>query len=496
MKNLKKYIPELSAFFWGAIVMIFEILGSRMVGPYIGTSLFVWTSLIAIILGALSLWYYRWWKLADKDASLEIISLLFMVSSLGFLSLFLVKDFFLLAVSSNLNDIRMSSIIAALVLFSPISFFLGMISPIAVKIKMTKLSSGGETLGRVGSIGTLGSIIGTLAAWFFLIPFFWVDLLLLFLWILSLCISYINEPKKHLLFQGCIWVLLCTWIFVETLQTQDFKKNGFETFDTSYSHISIEDSIDHNTLKNIRVLKIDNTMHAGMYRESDELLFEYTKYYHLFSVFLPEAKNVVMFGWAAYSFPKSFLSYYPEKHLEVVEIDSKITDIAKSHFWLKDDKNLTITHQDARVFLNTTKNTYDAILWDAFWSFYSIPYQLTTLETVKKKYDILNKDGIVILNMIGALKWEKSRFIQAEYKTYQQIFPEVFVIPVETSDVYEVQNIMLIAAKDMEALNLNTGVPFYREWLQKKIYLSLDDNTKVLTDNYAPVDYYTSKLFD
>ena len=50
--------PELVAFASGALVMIFEILGSRVVGPYIGTSLFVWTSLIAFILGALSLGHY------------------------------------------------------------------------------------------------------------------------------------------------------------------------------------------------------------------------------------------------------------------------------------------------------------------------------------------------------------------------------------------------------------------------------------------------------
>jgi spermidine synthase len=68
-----------------------------------------------------------------------------------------------------------------------------------------------------------------------------------------------------------------------------------------------------------------------------------------------------------------------------------MTDIAKKHFRLEPNPRLSIYHQDARVFLNNTENTYDAILGDAFGSFFSIPYQLTTLEVAQKKYDLLSE---------------------------------------------------------------------------------------------------------
>lgn len=145
-------------------------------------------------------------------------------------------------------------------------------------------------------------------------------------------------------------------------QKVEAEKLGQYTYDTPYSHISISQRVDEATQKNVKDLHIDNVTHAGMFLEDTSLVYDYTKYYHLHDVLLPSSKNILMFGGAAYSYPKSFLENYPDKTLDVVEIDSTITDIAKKHFKLVDDPRLNIYHQDARVFLNTTQEKYDAIL--------------------------------------------------------------------------------------------------------------------------------------
>lgn len=74
--KIYKYILEIAVFICGAVVMIFELVGSRVLGPYFGTSIFVWTSLIGIILGSLSLGYYLGGKVADKTPSLNNLSLI------------------------------------------------------------------------------------------------------------------------------------------------------------------------------------------------------------------------------------------------------------------------------------------------------------------------------------------------------------------------------------------------------------------------------------
>lgn len=93
---------------------------------------------------------------------------------------------------------------------------------------------------------------------------------------------------------------------------------------------------------------------------------------------------------------------YPDKNIDIVEIDPIMTQLAKKYFYLPDDTRLTTIHQDARVYLNSSDKKYDAILGDAFGSYFSIPFQLTTLEAVQKKYNMLTDNGVVILNIISA----------------------------------------------------------------------------------------------
>ncbi len=494
MFHLLHYRPEIIAFYSGAWVMIFELLGSRIVGPYIWNSLFVWTSLIAIILWALSLWYFYGWKISDKKADLESISFILLLSSFSIFLLLVSKDFFLSAISHNITDIRFSSSIIALVLFSPTSFLLGMLSPIVTKMRLIDMKTSWWVVGKMGSIGTIWSIIGTLAAGFILIPLFWVTTLMVLLSLSMMLLSLLCEHKKYVFLQ--IIMCLCLILLLGNNYTQAHAdaQNNIYIYDTPYSHIQVSERLEKNTWRNIRDLKIDKVTHAGMYTDSTALVYDYTKYYHLFNILVPEAKNILMLGWAAYSFPKSFIQTYTDKHLDVVEIDSRITDIARKHFRLKDHSDLSIYHQDARVFLNTTWEKYDAILGDAFGSFFSIPYQLTTLEVAQKKYDLLSENGIVILNTVASLWWDNSSFLMAEYKTYSQVFPEVFVIPVTSENTNMRQNIMLVALKNPENNIFTSLNNEYAEYLEKKRYLNISEDTDILTDDYAPVDYYITKM--
>ena len=105
----------------------------------------------------------------------------------------------------------------------------------------------------------------------------------------------------------------------------------------------------------------------------------------------------------ALSFPKDYLSKYPNAKIEVVEIDPQMTEIARRFFRLQDNSRLKITHQDGRIHLNqTASDQYDVVLMDAFSSLFTVPFQLTTVEAVRKMNSVLTDDGVVILNMISA----------------------------------------------------------------------------------------------
>ena len=191
--------------------------------------------------------------------------------------------------------------------------------------------------------------------------------------------------------------------------------------------------------------------------------------------------------------------YEQTETLDVVEIDPRTTAIAEKYFHLnRQDPRLRIFHEDARTYLNRSKDTYDIIYLDAFRSFYSVPWQLTTVEATKKLFTLLNTNGVLIANVPAALEGAYSKFFQAEFKTYQSVFPEVRAYAVSSPNKGEiVQNIILVAFKNKETIRTSpSDDKEINEQLTHRWFGELDPATPILTDDFAPTDYYTSTFVD
>ena len=161
---------EIAVFLCGAVVMVIELTGSRVLAPYLGTSLVVWTSLIGIILASLSIGY--WWggRLADRRPEARLLGRIILLSAFATAFMALIKTFvlgFLQAQSGGLHTAAMS---ATLLLFAPPSILIGMVSPFAVRLKLEDTQTSGRTAGKLYAISTIGSISGTFLAGFVLIP--------------------------------------------------------------------------------------------------------------------------------------------------------------------------------------------------------------------------------------------------------------------------------------------------------------------------------------
>jgi hypothetical protein len=130
---------------------------------------------------------------------------------------------------------------------------------------------------------------------------------------------------------------------------------------------------------------------------------------------------------------------------------------------------------------------------------------LTTREAVQRKYDILNDDGVVILNLISAFSGPKSEFLKSELKTYQETFPQVFLFKIRDDfEESKMQNIILVASKnknigkfnfnEMENNNLKINQEI-KGFLGKIYKKKIESGGIILTDDYAPVDYYINKNY-
>jgi spermidine synthase len=495
LKVLKdKFLIETVVFTSGALVMVYEIIGSRILAPFIGTSTYVWTSLIGVILGSLSLGYWLGGRFADEKAELRMLSVvLFAAGSLLSLTL-LLQTIVLAGISSMAMGLEIKSVIAALILFAPASVLFGFITPYAVRLKMADVENSGKTVGRLYALSTIGSILGTFLAGFFLLPFVGsirtMYLLAGICFVLAVLLLPFSLSKNKVFF---LFIFPLAIALNEAQAYYLFKLHEFQDIDTQYNRLQIFRDTDQKTGNPIRVIISDPfTQQSASFLDNDDLVLSYQKFYNLLPYYKPNFNHVLFIGGAAYSVPRKYLQTYPGIKVDVVEIDPQMTEIARHHFRLPENNpNLHIFHEDGRVFLNQVESKkYDAILIDAFNSVYSVPYQLTTREAVQKMRQGLKVDGIVILNLISAGEGVGSQFLQAEIKTYQEFFPQIYVFKVKDEKPAQItQNFVLVAAKtdftgqQTEEIN---------QLLKNRYEFSLQLNTPVLTDDLAPVEYYNS----
>src|SRR3990172_5688925 len=123
---MRKYILEVIVFISGTSVMILEIVASRILAPYIGTSIIVWTSLIGVILASLSLGYFWGGKLADRLPKYFLLRNLFFCAGLYLFFVSLYGSQILGDISGAIYDIRVASVASAVALFCLPTVFLGM----------------------------------------------------------------------------------------------------------------------------------------------------------------------------------------------------------------------------------------------------------------------------------------------------------------------------------------------------------------------------------
>ncbi|MCX6731132.1 MAG: fused MFS/spermidine synthase, partial [Candidatus Roizmanbacteria bacterium] len=196
---MRQYSLDIIAFVVGMVVMTLEMVGSRILSPYFGASINTWTVLIGVILGSLSLGYWYGGLKADKGIKKENLTvLLFTVGiyiiAVGFLHNFIMNS--VLAIPHI--TLIIGCLISSLLFFLIPNILLGMINPYLAKLKVTSLKYSGSRIGNLSAISTLGNIIGTFSATFFLIPHFGITAVLIISGIILIGLSLVFDPIHNL----------------------------------------------------------------------------------------------------------------------------------------------------------------------------------------------------------------------------------------------------------------------------------------------------------
>src|SRR3989338_6298177 len=493
---MRRYLLEVVVFICGAVVMILELVGSSIVDPYLGTSIIVWTSLIGVILGSLSLGY--WWggRLADKNPSSKKLAAYIFIAALFIIFIAFYKTPILVYLEYNIQSLYVGAGLVTIVLFTVPSVLLGMVLPYAVRLKMQDVAHSGATVGNLYAISTVGSIVGTFLAGFILIALIGSTNILFLLSITLIIASFLLYVRKD---YRLLALAAVTTIFgfsmADYVGAINLQPHSVDV-DTPYSRVIIREMMDgDNRVMRVLMTNPDEVQSGILLADTDKLLFDYTNFYRLAEHFHPNIEEAVMIGGAGYTFPREFLRIYSDAELAVVEIDPKMTELAKKYFYLEDNPRLHIYHEDGRTFLNRNKKQYDVVYGDAFKSFHALPHHLTTKEAAERIHSALSSDGVYVVNLISATGGDKGKFLRAEYCTFKSVFPQVYLFPVlDKNNPNLVQNIMMVALKSKQQPSFQNNNPELQKFLDHLLTTELPNDMPILTDEYAPVDNYIMEL--
>jgi spermidine synthase len=519
-----------AVFVSGAVVLGMEIAASRVLAPFFGNSLFVWGSLIGVVLAGLSIGYWGGGVLADRWPEPRLLAAVMGLGALGVLAIPVLDGPVLEAIVEWDPGPRLNPLLAAVALFGAPSIVLAGVAPIAVRLHARSLQTLGQTAGRLFAISTAGSIAGTFATSFWLIPEFGTDQLLgisaaalfaaagLFALAVRLPFTAAVVLAGAVLAGGAAVSLAPdtgrTLAAAEArnwspLYRRAGSARGQEPTDvagltlryakdTRYHRLSVADD------ETNRYLRFDNTYQTGMpLARPFGTTFEYADFFHLVRAYKPDAQDVLFIGLGGASAQKRLWRDFPDMRIQAVELDPVVVDVAYRFFSMPRDPRLEVAVDDGRRYLDGDDRKWDAIMIDAFYAD-AIPFHLFTSEFMELVRSRLNPGGVVITNAIGSITGDQSKLFRSVYRTYRTAFPTVLVHPVKLAGDggdASIRNLILVATEQAapeKAFLLERWRGIREQFsrapdLTKAIKDRRDAPVSVvgvptLTDDYAPTD--------
>lgn len=488
------------AFFSGMAVMAMEIAAARLLAPYFGTSSFVWTNIIAVVLIALSIGYYVGGKLSDKKPDVRVLLWLILGAGLIFLVIpWLVKPLSSLVTINTLTIesasvvIFLGSLLVTSLLFAFPLMILGMTSPFIIKLSTIDRQDIGNTAGSIFAISTVGSIIGTFLPTLWFIPVFGTRTTITFFacLLIVLALSALISRKRWLVF------LVVLLIPLTTAEASTLKETeGLVAEDESvYQYIQVV----RDDRDNFYLIFNEGGGVQSIYNKNVVLTeVDYFNYFALLPYLVDSSgeKNILNIGLAGGTLSRLLTTFFPDEvRIDGVEIDRKVIDLARRFFAL-DHPRTAVHNQDGRMFLRFSDKKYDIIVVDAYSQELYIPWTLTTREFWTEARDHLQDRGLVAIN-VNATSPDSS-LLQTIINTMSSVFNHTYVTKIARDGSW---NYMITGSRislPFSDLPLLTERIELQELARQAAYdtreIPFDSRVTVLTDDRAPVEFMTDAM--
>lgn len=435
MKNSFLFV---AVFVGGAAVLSLEILGTRILGPFYGVDLFLWSALITTTLAALSIGYLIGGRWADRKPTLLRLCVFVAIAGVWVLMIPILK-FPVLSLAEHLG-LRVAVLLASTILFFPPLTLLGAISPLAIRLKVEGMNEVGRTVGHLYAVSTVAGVFSALLSGFVLIPTVGVNRLTLivgFLLLATAIVGFIVEKKTT--FLCAAFALLVPFAIsahsIYSSEQPDPDHGLLAVEQSPYAELRVLDA------DNGRHLLVDGGIHGLVDTSTWESTLKYIAVMDLPRYFFDRQGTVLVIGLGAGSLVKQYKEAWWK--VDAVEIDPAVIRLARKYFNLQPSDG-TVIEMDGRQYLLSTQKTYDIVLLDAFGSS-SIPFHLVTQESFELVASHLNAHGILALN-VETIGWNDP-IIRSLTATLKQVFSDVLVLPTQEPP-NQFGNVVLLASVD------------------------------------------------
>ncbi|MBO5557072.1 MAG: fused MFS/spermidine synthase [Oscillospiraceae bacterium] len=505
LKNrLYLYLTE---FFAGMSVMAVELGASRLLAPYFSSSQIVWTIIIGTIMIAMALGNIYGGRQADKDPNPDRLYRRILVAAAWIALIPVVGKYVILGISAllifsvNENFLIWAAFAACMVIFVFPLFLLGTVTPSLAKYTMDNLEDNARIVGTLGAANTIGSIIGTFVPTFVTIPAVGTSItFLIFAGILlALALLYFLSSKtKSPGALVALVIFLGSCVLGRASNFAFWKNDLVYEGESVYNYLQVEDTDDSVILSTNVLFGVQSVL-----RKDDRL----TGMYYDYAMAAPlmagvqekqaqgQPLSMLILGMGTGTYGSQCSRYFDDLTVRGVEIDGKITDLARTYFEMPAD--LPVVTYDGRAYLNAVQDRYDLIMVDAYQDI-TIPFQMSSVEFFTLVRDHLAEDGVMVVNM-NMRGQREGNINQYLADTIASVFSTVYTVDVPGStnrELFASNNAAMLDVMDQNRAMLSPGeLSGLMDRIRERLvpYVS---GPYCMTDDKAPVELLGMQVID